>query len=210
MRIVITEEQLRNIADNDDAIIKKKLNVLYRAFKKGKMRIHYYIYDRMVPTDNRSVETDVEYELPDLHRIVVYDSKRQELRKWNWGNYVNDSPHTIYINDIKIKSDKASHPEDFRQIKFTVKDKLNNKFKQMGNADLVISPSSNDVEFESDFVQGDTLKLTLGQPIEHEKFGKGTVVSLENIGDRKVATIKFSGVGTKKIILNLAKMRTWG
>lgn len=186
-----------------EELIRKKLNVLYRAFQKGKMKVNYHIFGRPVPTSERWVEIDVEYELPNLHRIVLNDKMGYFHSYWNNGK------HTIYINDIKIKSDKPIPSEDMRDVKGIVKDKLEKRFRKMGDADLVFKTFTNDMNFESDFVQGDKLKLTVDQPIEHEKFGKGTILNLQTIGDRKVATIKFHGVGTKKIILNLAKIRTW-
>jgi DNA helicase-2/ATP-dependent DNA helicase PcrA len=46
-----------------------------------------------------------------------------------------------------------------------------------------------------------------GMRVEHERFGFGTIVSLEGPAANKIAVIDFSGAGSKKIMLNYAKLK---
>jgi DNA helicase-2/ATP-dependent DNA helicase PcrA len=66
------------------------------------------------------------------------------------------------------------------------------KLKPIGNA------SSNSNLFDS--------KLTIGNIVIHERFGKGEVVSLEGAGADKKAEIKFEVGGIKKLLLRFAKL----
>lgn len=43
--------------------------------------------------------------------------------------------------------------------------------------------------------------------VEHERFDRGKVVSIEGAGDNKMATIFFEQHGQKKIMLKFAKLR---
>jgi len=49
--------------------------------------------------------------------------------------------------------------------------------------------------------------LAAGMEVMHEKFDKGKVVSIEGIGDNKIATIFFQVHGQKKIMLKFAKLQ---
>ena len=53
-------------------------------------------------------------------------------------------------------------------------------------------------------------KLTIGNVVIHERFGKGEVVSLEGAGADKKAEIKFEVGGIKKLLLRFAKLDVIG
>ena len=70
------------------------------------------------------------------------------------------------------------------------------KLKPVGNA-----PSNTNL-FES--------KLTIGNIVMHERFGKGEIINLEGIGADKKAEIKFEVGGIKKLLLRFAKLDVIG
>ena len=49
--------------------------------------------------------------------------------------------------------------------------------------------------------------LSEGQRIEHERFGKGTVVSVEGTAENSKALIRFDNVGEKTLLLKFARFR---
>ena len=51
------------------------------------------------------------------------------------------------------------------------------------------------------------IQLPTGTQVEHQRFGKGVVVQVEGAGNDKKATIKFAGVGEKKLLLRFAKLK---
>ena len=53
-------------------------------------------------------------------------------------------------------------------------------------------------------------KLTVGNIVMHERFGKGQIVNLEGIGADRKAEIKFEVGGIKKLLLRFAKLDVIG
>jgi DNA helicase-2/ATP-dependent DNA helicase PcrA len=49
-------------------------------------------------------------------------------------------------------------------------------------------------------------KLTIGNVVMHERFGKGEVINIEGVGADKKAEIKFEVGGIKKLLLRFAKL----
>jgi len=52
--------------------------------------------------------------------------------------------------------------------------------------------------------------IVVGNIVQHAKFGKGEVIQLEGVGSNKKAEIKFARVGTKKLLLQFAKLKILG
>ncbi len=71
------------------------------------------------------------------------------------------------------------------------------KLKPVGN-----TPSGSTNLFDS--------KLTVGNIVMHERFGKGEILNLEGIGADKKAEIKFEVGGIKKLLLRFAKLDVIG
>ena len=46
-----------------------------------------------------------------------------------------------------------------------------------------------------------------GQLIEHERFGRGTVLRVEGAGENAKATIRFENVGEKQLLLRFARFK---
>jgi DNA helicase-2/ATP-dependent DNA helicase PcrA len=72
------------------------------------------------------------------------------------------------------------------------------KLKPVGNAPSSSSPNL----FDS--------KLTVGNIIMHERFGKGEIINLEGVGADKKAEIRFEVGGIKKLLLRFAKLDVIG
>ena len=53
----------------------------------------------------------------------------------------------------------------------------------------------------------DSPTLSEGDTIEHQRFGRGTVISIEGMGENTKATVDFQNVGTKQLLLRFAKYR---
>lgn len=64
---------------------------------------------------------------------------------------------------------------------------------------------------DPNFTGDDTSDLQAGQSVEHQRFGKGTVLSTDGAGEGKKATIEFAnGHGKKTIVLKFAKLKITG
>ncbi|HOW40398.1 MAG TPA: UvrD-helicase domain-containing protein [Bacteroidales bacterium] len=51
------------------------------------------------------------------------------------------------------------------------------------------------------------IAFSAGDKVEHERFGKGVVVSIEGDAPNTTASVKFDGSGTRKLLLRFAKLR---
>jgi DNA helicase-2/ATP-dependent DNA helicase PcrA len=47
--------------------------------------------------------------------------------------------------------------------------------------------------------------LKEGNVIEHQRFGVGTVIKVEGVGENQKATVEFKNAGTKQLLLKFAK-----
>jgi DNA helicase-2/ATP-dependent DNA helicase PcrA len=47
----------------------------------------------------------------------------------------------------------------------------------------------------------------LGQNVRHERFGEGVILSFEGDGERTQVEVRFKSVGTKRLLLNIAKLQ---
>ncbi len=65
----------------------------------------------------------------------------------------------------------------------------------------------NDVPASPSFESSDTSALMAGMQVEHPKFGKGKVISVEGQGPNKKATIFFNDIGNKNLLLRFAKLK---
>lgn len=52
--------------------------------------------------------------------------------------------------------------------------------------------------------------LREGVTIEHQRFGIGTVVKIEGMGENTKATVEFRNTGTKQLLLKFAKFKIIG
>jgi DNA helicase-2/ATP-dependent DNA helicase PcrA len=52
-----------------------------------------------------------------------------------------------------------------------------------------------------------SLHYSVGDRVEHERFGCGTVLSLEGTGNSAKAVVDFQGVGSKTLLLSFARLK---
>ena len=59
-------------------------------------------------------------------------------------------------------------------------------------------------------LETETSNLHEGCTIEHQRFGVGTVISIEGTGENTKATVQFRNTGTKQLLLKFAKFKIIG
>lgn len=75
-------------------------------------------------------------------------------------------------------------------------------------ADQLKEPKPSSHVPSANFIADNPMEMEEGMEVEHVKFGFGTIKALEGGTQNKIATIEFKGGhGTKKIMLNFAKIR---
>jgi len=80
---------------------------------------------------------------------------------------------------------------------------LDGNFKKLTNQAKANSEKSATGKFEA----SDTSALQTGMSVEHPKFGKGKVVAVEGNGPNKKATVFFSAIGNKNLLLRFARLK---
>ncbi|MEI6851793.1 MAG: UvrD-helicase domain-containing protein [Bacteroidota bacterium] len=70
-----------------------------------------------------------------------------------------------------------------------------------------INPSMAPPAVPSDFTASDTEDIRVGMTVEHQRFGRGKVMTLEGAGPNKKSTVLFDGIGAKQLLLQYAKLR---
>jgi DNA helicase-2/ATP-dependent DNA helicase PcrA len=122
---------------------------------------------------------------------------KAQQNKFISGDIFGDIPP----NTVRFKKplSRTTMPKP-KQIPKTIQPKFkpSSKFKKLENSSTV----SNTNLFDS--------TITVGNFVEHQRFGKGEVISLEGIGANKKAEITFANHGTKKLLLQFAKLKILG
>ena len=68
---------------------------------------------------------------------------------------------------------------------------------------VVNSPASAGIEFDNGLAE----KIQPGLEVEHTRFGKGKVISVEGAGASKKAAVFFKNVGQKQLLVKYAKLK---
>ena len=170
-----------------------------------------------------NTRTDLEEERR-LFYVAVTRAEKQvyltySLSRYRWGKLIDSEPSRFieeindeYLEIITPKEERRFNPMidanifgdvkpnqiRFNKKNYTAKKPLNNKPRVPKNLKK-ISNNSNAVNlFDS--------KLTVGNIVNHLRFGNGEVLKIEGKGADLKAEIKFNSVGIKKLLLRFAKL----
>ena len=170
-----------------------------------------------------NTRTDLEEERR-LFYVAVTRAKKQvyltySLSRYRWGKLIDSEPSRFieeindeYLEIITPKEESRFNPMidanifgdvkpnqiRFNKKKYTATKPLNNNPRVPRNLKK-ISNNSNAVNlFDS--------KLTVGNIVNHQRFGNGEVLKIEGKGADLKAEIKFNSVGIKKLLLRFAKL----
>jgi len=126
--------------------------------------------------------------------------------RYRWGNFTICEP-SRFIDEIDLKyiespyknTDSSIIPNTISQVQHRpfAKKKLKklDKFQKVSSA--------GNIDFDSLAIN----KVQVGVRVEHSRFGKGKVISVEGAGANKKAAIFFHAVGQKQLLLKYAKLK---
>jgi len=125
--------------------------------------------------------------------------------RFKWGQYTVTEP-SRFLEEIDEKL--IDKPRKTSIQKSTEKPletpKIGSNFRRVKQKS---TSSGNGGTSHSTFEASDPAALQTGMTVEHAKFGKGKIVALEGQGPNKKATVFFSGIGNKNLLLRFAKLR---
>jgi len=156
---------------------------------------------------------------------VAYLSYAQT--RYRWGKLVDAEPSRFleeiddqYLDYIKPKTpersinsfvDKSIFDDAPKGISFQKPIQRKKMERNLNSKKEIILPKKlKKVAFldsKTNLFDGD---IVVGNIVEHNRFGKGEVLSLEGKGPNKKAEIKFGTVGKKKLLLQFAKLKVIG
>ena len=219
----ILEAYMANVAlltdqdtDNDEDRNKVILMTMHSA--KGLEFKHVYIAgmeDTLFPSP---MSTGSARELEEERRLFYVAVTRAEkqatlsyaLNRYKWGNLERCSP-SRFLKEIDQQflhypqtggkqfsalNSSPSKPSPLREEpQKYVKD---DRFKKLSKA----SPVSKEV-----FTGTDASLFSEGDHVQHERFGKGIIISIEGDAPNTTASVKFDTDGTRKLLLRFAKLK---
>ncbi len=127
--------------------------------------------------------------------------------RFKYGNLIPCEP-SRFLDEIDAKYlDMSAVPNTRMQQEqmFKPKEKSFGTGYGMNVGKSVVKPLPQ-IKVSENFAPSDSSLIAEGQTVEHQRFGMGTVIKLEDSGDNKKALINFSDVGQKTLVLKFAKL----
>jgi DNA helicase-2/ATP-dependent DNA helicase PcrA len=219
----ILEAYMANVAlltdqDKENEEDRNKVTLMTMHSAKGLEFKHVYIVgmeDTLFPSPMSSGSARELEEERRLFYVGVTRAEKQAtlsyaLNRYKWGNLERCSP-SRFLKEIDQKylyypqtggkpfqnnNRPASKPSGVREETNTyVK---NERFKKIPNQEISSS---------APFMGSDSSLFTQGDTVEHERFGKGTIISIEGLPPNTTATVEFEKEGSKKLLLRFAKLK---
>ena len=145
--------------------------------------------------------------------------------RYRWGKLIDAEP-SRFIEEIDDQYKEYMIPQDDYKYKPLIdsdvfgevdKSRLRQTKPKKGTPPLAHKPSEEQLRklrklrpessANSAKASSETLKLETGQMVEHMRFGKGTIIGIEGVGQDKKAEIDFENGGLKKLLLRFAKLK---
>jgi len=219
----ILEAYMANVAlltnqDTENEEDRNKVTLMTMHSAKGLEFKHVYIVgmeDTLFPSPMSSGSARELEEERRLFYVAVTRAEKQvtlsyALNRYKWGNLERCSP-SRFLREIdqkflcypqtggkpfKNNNQQAVKPASLREEPHSYA--KNDRFKKITKAD--ISPNV-------PFISSDSALFTEGDTVEHERFGKGIIISIEGQPPNTTATVKFEKEGSKKLLLRFAKLK---
>jgi DNA helicase II / ATP-dependent DNA helicase PcrA len=210
---LLTDQDTENEEDRD------KVTLMTMHSAKGLEFKHVYIVgmeDTLFPSPLSSGNVRELEEERRLFYVAVTRAEKQAtlsyaLNRYKWGNLERCSP-SRFIREIDQKflhypqtggkpfqniNQPAVKPASFREgLNSYSRDDSYKKLRKSGTLP------------EVPFIAGDPSSLfSEGDAVEHERFGKGVIISIEGNPPNTTATVEFENNGSKKLLLRFAKLR---
>ena len=219
----VLEAYMANVAlltdqDTENEEDRNKVTLMTMHSAKGLEFKHVYIVgmeDTLFPSPMSSGSARELEEERRLFYVAVTRAEKQAtlsyaLNRYKWGNLERCS-HSRFLREIDQKflhypqpggkpfqnnNHSAIKPESLSEEPHSyTKDK---RFKKISK-----SSASSDVPFNA----SDSSLFAEGDTVEHERFGKGIIISIEGQPPNTTATVNFEKDGSKKLLLRFAKLR---
>jgi DNA helicase-2/ATP-dependent DNA helicase PcrA len=218
----VLEAYMANVAlltdqDTENEEDRNKVTLMTMHSAKGLEFKHVYIVgmeDTLFPSPMSSGSARELEEERRLFYVAITRAEKQAtlsyaLNRYKWGNLERCSPSRFlremdqkFLNYPQTGGKPFLH-NNSSAIKPSVHEdphtaSKNDRFKKISQTD----PSSG-----VPFTGTDPSQFSVGNIVEHERFGKGTIISIEGQPPNTTATVNFEKDGSKKLLLRFAKLK---
>lgn len=203
--------------DNEKEEEREKVTLMTMHAAKGLEFSNVYVVgmeDTLFPSPMSSGSSKELEEERRLFYVAVTRAKKQAtlsyaLNRYKWGNLERSNPSrflreldTRYIDypqtggkPFQAKKSGDNKPSSLREEKVA--------FKPSPRLKKISKPDNQPV---TPFNGSDPSLFSEGDSVQHERFGKGVIVSIEGFPPNQTATVEFEKEGKKKLLLRFAKL----
>lgn len=217
------EAYMANVAlltdqDTENEEDRNKVTLMTMHSAKGLEFKHVYIVgmeDTLFPSPMSSGSARELEEERRLFYVAVTRAEKQAtlsyaLNRYKWGNLERCSP-SRFIKEIDQKflyyPQTGGKPFQSNNVPAGRPSSLKEAPKQYANEDRFKKITGKEIKSEIPFIVSDSSLFMEGDIVEHERFGTGTIKTLEGQPPNTTATVEFDNNGSKKLLLRFAKLR---
>ncbi|TAL66243.1 MAG: ATP-dependent DNA helicase, partial [Bacteroidetes bacterium] len=217
------EAYMANVAlltdqDNENEEDRNKVTLMTMHSAKGLEFKHVYIVgmeDTLFPSPMSSGSARELEEERRLFYVAVTRAEKQAtlsyaLNRYKWGNLERCSP-SRFLREIDQKflqypqtGGKPFQNNSHSGIKSSSIREEPQTYTKNERFRKIRKPESSSV---TPFPYSDSTSFSEGDIVEHERFGKGTIISIEGRPPNNTATVEFVKDGRKKLLLRFAKLK---
>lgn len=217
------EAYMANVAlltdqDTENEEDRNKVTLMTMHSAKGLEFKHVYIVgmeDTLFPSPMSSGSAKELEEERRLFYVAITRAEKQAtlsyaLNRYKWGNLERCSP-SRFLREIDQKflhypqtGGKPFQNNNHSPVKpSSLREESHTYLKD----DRLRKISKSDIISDVPFTGSDTSLFSEGDTVEHERFGRGTIISIEGKPPNTTATVDFENGGSKKLLLRFAKLR---
>ena len=213
--------------DNDDGLNTDKVSLMTIHLAKGLEFSEVFIVGLEEDLLPSAMSLNTREELEEERRLFYVAITRAKERahitftksRFRWGKLVEVEP-SRFLDELDSKYVDRNYMELDKSKNIINSSILNPFSKKTSEKDFnsINKPSKSIVsrlksinDLKNNKVKGlrdNHLNVKIGMNVEHGRFGKGKVLSIEGAGNDKKAIIEFQGIGIKNLILKYAKLKT--
>ena len=223
------EEFLEDVAlatdlDNEKSENKEKVALMTIHIAKGLEFPFVYIVGMEEDLFPSPLSINSRNELEEERRlfyVAITRAKKQvylsySISRYRWGKHIDCEP-SRFINEIdeqylefnesnkKYSNNPLLTSDIFGDVSSeSIRLRVPKNFKKEKNINKITGSEDKKSLSKSNLFDH---KLTVGNIVNHHRFGKGEVIKVDGVGVDKKAEIKFQSVGVKRLLLRFAKLQ---
>ncbi len=211
----LQEIALLTDADKKDDLENDKISLMTIHASKGLEFPYVYIVGMEENLFPSQMALNSRQELEEERRLFYVAITRAEKKlnlsfatsRFRFGSLLSCEP-SRFIEEIDAKYLEMGVLKSISHQQTTIMEKKTNNTGLISSLQKTsIMPKQKAMPANPNFIPADVSGLQVGDKVEHNRFGKGEVVSMEGEGTTAKASIDFVGIGIKILVLSFAKLR---